>query len=240
LSIRLLVLALAMTLPVPALATALATCLASENPRLCLPLVERATRGDLEAAGEAGLRAATALRDATGRDAALLALAPSAEAFAVYVERECLRRRLVMDAGTGAGQAELACRAELQAARAERLWGESGGRPELPESVAREWRVIEIDGLPVLQGTEPTLVLGEDGRAGGEAGTNRWFAAYVRHGQGLAFGAAGSTLMYNDDPPGRMDQEQRYLQVLGRVDRLRLDDGRLELLALGRPVLVLR
>ncbi|MFW5835054.1 MAG: META domain-containing protein [Pseudomonadota bacterium] len=231
--------AMAMMLALPAAASPLAACLASENPRACLELVERAVRGDLEAAGEAVVAAAASLGDVGERDAALLAFAPSAEAFAVYVERECVRRRLMLDAGTGGGQAELACRAELQLARAATLWDEVGGRGEPLELAGRDWRVVRLDGQPVLEGTSPTLTFGEDGRAGGDASTNRWFAGYLVHGFGLAFGAAGSTMMYNDQPPGRMDQERRFLGHLGEVDRFRLVEGRLELLARGRVVVEL-
>lgn len=229
--------AMSLGLPATADADALADCLASENIRHCVALVERATRGDLEAAGEALTRAAVSLAEMSGRDAALLAVAPSAQAFAVYVERECTRRRLMLDAGTGAGHAELACRAELQAARAATLWGEVGGRPDLGEVQDRAWRLVAIDGQPVLEGTDPDLTFGEDGRAGGDASTNRWFAAYARHGLGVAFGAAGSTMMYNDEPPGRMAQEQAYLRTLARVDRLSVEEGRLHLLAEGQSVL---
>jgi heat shock protein HslJ len=214
----------------------MAACLAASEDRAaasaCLELRARAAAGDLAAATAAAGDAAERLAEATGRDAAGDALATSAAAFAAYLAAECDRRRAVMDAGTGAGDADLACRAELRTRRAEQLWGEVSGRPAAADAItSRAWRLVRLDGDAVLAGTAPDLTLGEDDRAGGDASTNRWFAPYHLTGMGLAFGTTGTTMMFNDEPAGRMDQEQRYLHLLGEVNRWRLDAGRLTLLA---------
>ena len=227
----------------PAVADPLAECHAASESRVavtaCLELQARAAGGDLAAATEAAARAAERLAEATGRSAAVDELAASEAAFAAYLATECGRRRAVMDAGTGAGDVALACRAELRARRAEQLWSEVGGRPADGERLtSRPWRLASIDGEAVLAGTAPDLTLGEENRAGGDAGTNRWFAPYRLAGMGLAFGTAGATMMFNDEPPGRMAQEQRYLQLLGKVDGWRLTVGRLRLLAGEATVLV--
>ncbi len=225
-----------------AVAGPLEDCMASSEAqpaaRACLDMRARAASGDLDAAVEAATSAAVELAEVTGRDAALRTLIASERAFVVYEERECRRRGAVMDAGTGAGAVELACHAELRSARAAQLWGENGGVPAIDLPADREWRLVEIESLPVLEGTAPTLAFEDAERVGGDASTNRFFAPYYREGLGIAFGLAGSTMMFNDEPPGRMAQEQRYLALLGEVDRLRRDGDRLELLAAGRPVLV--
>ena len=232
-----------MLLAAPATADPLAEChAAGASPvavTACLELHARAAGGDLAAATEVAARAAERLAEATGHGAAVDALAASEAAFAAYLAAECGRRGAVVDAGTGAGDVALACRAELRARRAEQLWGEVGGRPADGERLtSRAWRLASLDGEAVLAGTAPDLTLGEDDRAGGDAGTNRWFAPYRLAGMGLAFGTAGTTMMYNDEPPGRMAQEQRYLQLLGKVDGWRLADGRLRLLVGEATVLV--
>jgi len=228
---------------VPAMADPLAACLAESEHRAaataCLTLRARAAAGDLAAATAAAEAAARRLAEATGRDAAVDALAASEAAFATYLTAECSRRRAVMDAGTGAGDVELACGAELRARRADRLWDEVGGRPAAADAItSRPWRLVGLGGEAVLAGTAPDLTLGEDDRAGGDASTNRWFAPYHLAGMGLAFGTTGTTMMFNDEPPGRMDQEQRYLHLLGEVNRWRLEDGRLALLADDTTLLV--
>lgn len=206
----------------------------------CLEMRLSTANGDLEAAVVAATDQAQSLAAETGRDAALRTLVASEAAFAVYRERECARRVAVADTGTGAGDIGLACRAELAEMRATTLWGEVGGRPEAADGngvVGREWRLVHIDGEPVLERTAPTLTLAEDGRAGGDASTNRFNAGYRLAGMGLAFGPAASTMMFNDQPEGRMAQEQRYLQLLGEVDRFALAGGKLLLIGDGRHLL---
>ncbi len=208
----------------------------------CLELRVRTATGDARAALDAATEAAMALAQATGRNAAVAALVASEAAFTTYLERECERRRAFMDAGTGAGRAELACRAELAEARAATLWSEVGGRPAAAGGagvVGRDWQLVRIRGEPVLEGTAPTLRLAEDGSAFGDASTNRFTGGYRIDGMGLAFGPAASTMMYNDRPDGRMAQEQRYLQLLGEVDRFRLVGNELVLIADGRRILEL-
>jgi heat shock protein HslJ len=76
-----------------------------------------------------------------------------------------------------------------------------------------EW----IDGQPRLRHTHPTLILGQDGRAYGNAGCNHWFAAYSLADNHLSFSEIGSTRKLC--PPPIMAQEQRFLETLGKVQR---------------------
>ncbi len=226
-----------------AVADPLAECLArSETPvaaSACLELRARARAGDLVAATAAAETAAARLAEANGGEAAARALAASDAAFAAYLAAECERRRVLAEADTGADDVELACRAELRATRADRLWREGGGRPATADRItSRAWRLVRLDGDVVMEGTTPDLTLGEDDRAAGDAGTNRWFAPYHVAGMGIAFGTTGTTMMFDDEPPGRMEQERRYLDMLGEVNRWRLDEGRLRLLADDGTMLV--
>jgi heat shock protein HslJ len=89
------------------------------------------------------------------------------------------------------------------------------------------------NGTPaqVLAGTAITLEFGNDGRIGGSAGCNHYFASYEVRGTGITIGQAGSTEMYCTTP-GVMEQESTYLALLGQAktvtvegDRLTLKDG---------------
>jgi heat shock protein HslJ len=125
---------------------------------------------------------------------------------------------------------------------------------------ARIWRLASIEGSEPIQGTEITLELDGE-RAAGHAGVNRYSGGLVLRGEAPEGGAAeptpfAATRMYRADPPGVMEQETRYLELLGRVDAWRLERElvmmpgarrssvrereELVLLAGGRPVLVFR
>lgn len=219
----------------PATGGPLERCMTANEHRMaarqCLELHARAASGDLAAASDAATEAAARLADVTGREDARAALVASDEAFEGYVRAECGRRAAFMDAGTGAGDAALACRAELRGQRATTLWGEVGGRPASADDLReRAWQLVAMDGRPPLDDTAPDLTLAEDGRAGGNASTNRWFAPFRVDGLGIAFGVVGATQMFNDTPPGRMAQEAGYVEALQDVVRWRLVDGRLQLL----------
>ena len=234
----------ALLVATPAAAAPLADCMDAGAEGMavtrCLEMRLTTAEGDLEAAVVAATDQAQSLAAETGRDAALQALVASEAAFAAYRERECARRVALADTGSSAGDIGLACRAELAETRAATLWGEVGGRPDAADGngvVGRDWRLVRLQGEPVLDGTNPTLTLAEDGRAGGDASTNRFNAGYRLAGMGLAFGPAASTMMFNDQPEGRMAQEQRYLELLAEVDRFGLAGGNLQLIGDGRRLL---
>ena len=76
-----------------------------------------------------------------------------------------------------------------------------------------EW----IGGKPRIHHSHPTLILGQDGRAYGNAGCNHWFAAYSLAADQLSFAQIGSTRKMCPAP--LMEQEQRFLDELSRVQR---------------------
>ena len=82
-------------------------------------MLDPAARQDaLAAVGRKAGQAATALEKATGRPGPVAALDASTAAFAIYRDAECSRQRAMLDAGTGAGDAERSCRILLAEQRA--------------------------------------------------------------------------------------------------------------------------
>ena len=77
------------------------------------------------------------------------------------------------------------------------------------QGYALEW----IGERPLIDYSHLTLVLGEDGRAYGNAGCNHWFASYNR----ISFGKVGKTRKLC--APALMEQEKRFLQALETVQR---------------------
>jgi len=87
---------------------------------------------------------------------------------------------------------------------------------------------------PVISGTNVTLAFDADGRLGGSAGCNSYGAGYTVDGVNLTIEPPIRTEMYCSEPPGLMDQEDRYLALLTeaasyRVERVTADGGRLSL-----------
>jgi heat shock protein HslJ len=76
-----------------------------------------------------------------------------------------------------------------------------------------EW----IGERPLMDGSHLTMTLGKDGRAYGTAGCNHWFAPYRLAGQSISFGPLGST--HKLCAPAMMEQEQRFLEAMGKVQR---------------------
>ncbi|WP_375737731.1 META domain-containing protein [Pseudomonas boanensis] len=81
----------------------------------------------------------------------------------------------------------------------------------------RTYQVEWIGERPLIDRSHLTVTLGEDGRAYGTAGCNHWFASYKLEGDQLSFGAAGSTRKMC--APSLMEQEQRFLEALTKVQR---------------------
>ncbi|SIS24020.1 heat shock protein HslJ [Aquipseudomonas alcaligenes] len=81
----------------------------------------------------------------------------------------------------------------------------------------KTYRVEWIGERPLIDRSHLTITLGEDGRAYGSAGCNHWFASYRRDGDALRFEQPGATRKLC--APALMEQEQRFLEALGQVQR---------------------
>jgi heat shock protein HslJ len=86
----------------------------------------------------------------------------------------------------------------------------------------KTYQVQYLDGHAPIKHSHLTLVLGADGRAFGNAGCNHWFANYSRLDDRLVFAQPGSTRKLC--APELMEQEQRFLSLLEKVERWDTDD----------------
>lgn len=83
--------------------------------------------------------------------------------------------------------------------------------------------------VSVLNGTQLTLEMGEDGKLSGSAGCNRFTGAYEVTGSALKVGQLGVTRMFCGEPAGRMEQETAFLAALQGATNYRMEGGKLEL-----------
>ncbi|WP_237044142.1 META domain-containing protein [Aquipseudomonas alcaligenes] len=100
----------------------------------------------------------------------------------------------------------------------------------------KTYRLEWIGERPLIDRSHLTITLGEDGRAYGSAGCNHWFASYRRDGDALRFEQPGATRKLC--APALMEQEQRFLEALGQVQRWDVSGiGQLRLWpAEGKPI----
>lgn len=81
------------------------------------------------------------------------------------------------------------------------------------QSYVLEW----IGERPLIDSSHLSMTLGADGRAYGNAGCNHWFAPYTLQDRSISFGPVGKTRKMC--APALMEQEQRFLQALPKVQR---------------------
>jgi heat shock protein HslJ len=92
------------------------------------------------------------------------------------------------------------------------------------------WTLTALDGSSPLEGTQITLDFGE-GQAHGSTGCNTYWATYAQDGVSLNIVGLAMTERACLDPPGAMEQEQRYLDLLRAAVRYRIAGNELSLMA---------
>ncbi|KAF5031880.1 META domain protein [anaerobic digester metagenome] len=105
-------------------------------------------------------------------------------------------------------------------------------KEEPAELAGTSWELATLSDengamIPVLAGTNVTLVFGADGGLGGSAGCNSYGADCTVDGANLTIEPPIRTEMYCSEPPGLMDQEDRYLAHLTNTSSYRTEGGRL-------------
>lgn len=91
-----------------------------------------------------------------------------------------------------------------------------------------EWVVEDIAGAGLIDSSRVTLRFLSDNRVAGRASCNRYAGSYQLTGEGIGFGAIAATRMAC--APALMEQENRFLRILGEVVRVQIGrQGQLQL-----------
>lgn len=100
------------------------------------------------------------------------------------------------------------------------------------------WRVVELDGAPVLAGEPPSLSFAADGSLTGSGGCNQYRSSYQITGEGLRLGPALATRMACANPEMNT-QEVNFFARLEEITRFDISEaGRLLLFVNDTPVIV--
>lgn len=104
--------------------------------------------------------------------------------------------------------------------------GGGAGKAGTDPLAATAWSLTELPGAELPAAVAVTAQF-DEGRIGGGAGCNRYFASYEVRGDSLRIGPAGITKMMCPDP--QMAVEKTFLAALADVTTFALADGRLHL-----------
>ena len=99
----------------------------------------------------------------------------------------------------------------------------STGNTSLVALQAGDWRVEDIAGAGVIDGSSPTLLFGPDGRLSGNASCNRLIGSYSTEGGRLTIASTGMTRMAC--PPALMEQERKLVETIATVTGYTIDEA---------------
>ena len=93
-----------------------------------------------------------------------------------------------------------------------------------------EWKLISLDNQAPVAGAAVTLNFYEDS-FNGTTGCNVYQAVYSLNGDTITISEMVVTEQYCEDPPGIMEQERVYTEILGNAVRILVEENQLMLLA---------
>jgi heat shock protein HslJ len=110
-----------------------------------------------------------------------------------------------------------------------------------PAVEGRTWVLQSIEQQDLLEGTEITAVFdAAKKQVTGSAGCNTYFGGYELEGGRVVIGPLAHTEMACMSPEGVMDQEQRYLGVLGAAETAEISGGELRITCSGGRTLLFK
>ena len=91
----------------------------------------------------------------------------------------------------------------------------------------------------VIEGTELTVLFGDNGELSGSAGCNQFIGSFTASGNTIQIGQLGSTMRFCAEPEGTMEQEQAFLAALQSAATFRIEGDNLELRTAGDAIAVM-
>jgi len=107
-------------------------------------------------------------------------------------------------------------------------YGESPIKDELLKIEDHFWRVVSLNGRPLIEDTHITLEF-ENFQAVGTGGCNNYFTSYERSSTDINFGFVASTAMECELPEGILSQESSYFNALEPVVTYNIEEKQLNM-----------
>lgn len=105
---------------------------------------------------------------------------------------------------------------------------DNNGAFENDNVFSTEWLAEDLEGMGVIDIAQTTLSIDKTGAVNGSAGCNRYFGKAELDGKNVSFSPLGVTYMMC--PPALMNQERKFLDILGRVKEYTIIGSKLYLL----------
>ena len=110
-----------------------------------------------------------------------------------------------------------------------------------PAVEGKTWVLQSIEQQDLLEGTEITAVFdAAKNQVSGSAGCNTYFGDYQIEGSRVVIGPLAHTEMACLSPEGVMDQERRYLSVLGAAETIEVSGDQLRITCSGGRTLIFK
>jgi len=104
-----------------------------------------------------------------------------------------------------------------------------GSRLTLEDLGKTEWKLISLDNQEPVSDAMATLNFYED-NLNGTTGCNVYRAGYTLRGDNITISDMLVTEQYCENPPGIMDQEKLYTEIMGNAVRVIVENDQLMLL----------
>lgn len=98
-----------------------------------------------------------------------------------------------------------------------------------PSPILGDWRVEQLNGAPVIAGSEATLRFGPDGKVSGKGSCNRYGASFSVEEDRISFSPAMATRMAC--APALMAQEALFFSIIEKAARWTQSQGLLTITA---------
>lgn len=107
-----------------------------------------------------------------------------------------------------------------------------------------EWNVIMFNNgreavVGLIEGTEVTILFGDNSELSGSAGCNQFIGGYTVDGNTIQIGQLGSTMRFCPEPEGVMEQEQAFLAALQSAATFTVEGDALEMRTAGDAIAVM-
>lgn len=93
------------------------------------------------------------------------------------------------------------------------------------------WSVTALSGNSLIENTQLTLIVTDDGKVNGSGGVNKYFGQLSFDKNQVKSSKMARTRMYRSEPKGIMEQENNFMELLSSTTHWRINNTELVFLS---------